>query len=121
MINNTRNGDVVTSILTIDNVTLNDNGTEYLCFPSRGIESYIGATLVAGTYSMYVGMNICNCMYTHMHICIYVTFTIIMLHRCYIYIHTYICTYVRRTMYGLNFCRLRFSWFASNIVVKFYG
>ena len=50
MINNTRNGDVVTSVLTIGNVSLNDNGTEYLCFPSRGIESYIGTILVAGTH-----------------------------------------------------------------------
>ena len=48
MINNTRNGDVVTSVLTI--VTLNDNGTEYFCSPSFGIRSYIGAILVAGMY-----------------------------------------------------------------------
>ena len=50
MINNTRNGEVVTSVLTIDNVSFNDNGTEYFCFPSHGIDSYIGAILVAGTY-----------------------------------------------------------------------
>ena len=74
MINNTRNGDVVTSVLTIDNVSLNDNGTEYFCLPSFGmIVSYNGATLIAGTYiyvRMYVGMNICN--FVCMHICMYV-------------------------------------------------
>ena len=51
MINNTRNGDVVTSVLTIDNVSLSDNGTEYFCSPSFGIRSYIGAVLVAGTHT----------------------------------------------------------------------
>ena len=61
-INNTRNGDVVTSVLTIDNVSLNDNGTEYFCLPTFPIRSYIGAILIAGTctyvhryeYSVYV-------------------------------------------------------------------
>ena len=56
MINNTRNDDVVTSVLTIDNVTLNDNGTEYFCSPSFGNRSYVGAILIAGT---------CICMYMH--------------------------------------------------------
>ena len=54
MINNTRNGDVVTSVLTIDNVSLSDNGTEYFCLPVIFITSYIGTVLVAGIY-----MNIC--------------------------------------------------------------
>ena len=62
MINNTRNGDVVTSVLTIDNVSLNDNGTEYFCSPSFGIRSYVGAILVAGTCT-YVRINICNFLY----------------------------------------------------------
>ena len=48
MINNTRNGDVVTSVLTIDNVSLSDNGTEYFCAPTFGITSYTGTVLVAG-------------------------------------------------------------------------
>ena len=51
MINNTRNGDVVTSVLTIDNVSLSDNGTEYFCSPTFGIRSYNGAVLVAGTHT----------------------------------------------------------------------
>ena len=49
-INNTRNGDIVTSILIIDNVSLNDNGTEYFCVPTFGIRSYVGTILIAGTY-----------------------------------------------------------------------
>ena len=50
MINNTRNGDVVTSVLTIDNVSLSDNGTEYFCVPAFGVGSYIGTVLVAGIH-----------------------------------------------------------------------
>ena len=58
MINNTRNGDVVTSVLTIVNVTLNDDGTEYFCFPLFGISSYVGVI------SVIAGM----CMYKYMYI-----------------------------------------------------
>ena len=65
-INNTRNGDVVTSVLTIDNVSLSDNGTEYFCVPSFGIGSYIGAVLVAGMY-----MNMCSFVCTYIRtVCI---------------------------------------------------
>ena len=45
---NTRDGDVVTSVLTIESVSLNDNGNEYFCFPTPGIESYVGVVSVAG-------------------------------------------------------------------------
>ena len=55
MINNTRDGDVVTSVLTIESVSLNDNGNGYFCFPSHGIESNVGVISVAGNY-----MNICD-------------------------------------------------------------
>ena len=48
MINNTRNGDVVISVLTIENVSLNNNGTGYLCTPSLDIRSYVGVISVAG-------------------------------------------------------------------------
>ena len=48
MINNTRDGDVVTSVLTIESVSLNDNGNGYFCVPSFPIESYIGVISVAG-------------------------------------------------------------------------
>ena len=53
MINNTRNGDVVTSVLTIENVTLNDNGTGYFCFPSIGIMSNIGVLSVITGMCIY--------------------------------------------------------------------
>ena len=48
MISNSRDGDVVTSVLTIESVSLNDNGTGYLCVPSFGIASYAGVLLVVG-------------------------------------------------------------------------
>ena len=48
MINNTRDGDVVTSVLTIENVSLNDNGNGYYCFPSFLIVSNVGVISVAG-------------------------------------------------------------------------
>ena len=51
MISNSRVGDVVTSVLTIESVSLKDNGTRYFCFPSHGIDSYIGVISVAGEYT----------------------------------------------------------------------
>ena len=54
MINNTRDGDMVTSVLTIESVSLNDNGTGYLCIPSFSIASYVGMISVAGEYEHYV-------------------------------------------------------------------
>ena len=54
MISNTRDGDVVTSVLTIESVSLNDNGTGYLCIPSFSIASYVGMISVAGEYEHYV-------------------------------------------------------------------
>ena len=51
MISNTRDGDVVTSVLTIESVSLNDNGNGYFCLPSARIESYVGIISVAGEYS----------------------------------------------------------------------
>ena len=47
MISNTRNGNVVTSVLTIENV---DNGNGYFCLPAFGITSYVGVISVAGMY-----------------------------------------------------------------------
>ena len=61
MINNTRDGDVVTSVLTIENVSLNDNGDGYFCLPSARIESYVGVISVAGgeyVYYLYRVQNI---------------------------------------------------------------
>ena len=49
-INNTRNGYIVTSELTIESVSLNANGSEYFCIPSTQVtESYVGVISVAGT------------------------------------------------------------------------
>ena len=48
MISNSRDGNVVTSVLTIESVSLSDNGTEYFCSPSFGIRSYAGVLSVAG-------------------------------------------------------------------------
>ena len=42
MINNTRDGDVVTSVLTIESVSLNDNDNGYFCFPVVSVISYVG-------------------------------------------------------------------------------
>ena len=50
MINNTRDGDVVTSVLTIENVSLNDNGNGYFCFPTFVVISNVGVISVAGKY-----------------------------------------------------------------------
>ena len=58
MISNTRDGDVVTSVLTIKSVSLNDNG--YFCFPSFGVNSYIGMISVAGNYEHLVCNHVKN-------------------------------------------------------------
>ena len=50
MISNTRDANMVTSVLTIVNVSLNDNGNGYLCVPSFSIISYVGVISVAGEY-----------------------------------------------------------------------
>ena len=54
MISNSRVDNVVTSILTIENVSLNDNGIGYLCNPSLRIESYAGVISVAGIHERYL-------------------------------------------------------------------
>ena len=50
MINNTRDGVVVTSVLIIESVSLNDNGNGYFCSPVFGIASSVGVISVAGEY-----------------------------------------------------------------------
>ena len=60
MISNTRDGDVVTSVLTIENVSLNDNGNGYFCAPAFGIGSDIGVISVAGKY-LSLHVNVCVC------------------------------------------------------------
>ena len=59
MINNSRDGDVVTSVLTIENVSLNDNGKGYFCVPTSDIKSNVGVTSVAGDMNiLYVIMYV---------------------------------------------------------------
>ena len=50
MVNNTRDGDVVTSVLTIESVSLNDNGDGYFCSPAFSIGSDVGEISVAGKH-----------------------------------------------------------------------
>ena len=59
MINNTRDDDVVvTSVLTIENVSLNDNGNGYFCLPSIGVMSNVAVISVAGGDYMYMRMHL---------------------------------------------------------------
>ena len=51
MISNSRDADVVTSVLTIESVSLNDNGDGYSCYPTLNIRSYSGVISVAGEYT----------------------------------------------------------------------
>ena len=54
IVNNTRDGDVVTSVLTIEDVSLNDNGNGYLCVPALDDISDVGVISVAGREYTYV-------------------------------------------------------------------
>ena len=58
MISNSRDGDALTSVLTIESVSLSDNSTGYFCVPTLSITSYIGVISVAGEY-------------THIHVHVY--------------------------------------------------
>ena len=57
MIHNTRDGDVVTSVLTIESVSLNDNRSAYFCEPVGDRESYIGVISVAGKHYTLIGCH----------------------------------------------------------------
>ena len=71
--NNTRDANVVTSVLTIVNVSLYDNGSEYFCLPSLTIFSNVGIVSVVGeyewlySYSMYVRSYVHTCHDICMH------------------------------------------------------
>ena len=83
MINNTRDGDVVTSVLTIENVSLNDNGNGYLCVPAFPLASEVGVISVAGEYEeLYVAT-------VGMYIAIYIKYLYIAIYYSYIYCVTY--------------------------------
>ena len=68
MISTTRDGDVVTSVLTIESVSLNDNGNTYFCVPLFPAGSYVGVISVAGNYeylvvtliNIYIFLFLCN-------------------------------------------------------------
>ena len=51
MISNSRDGDVVTSVLTIESVSLNDNGIGYFSSPTYRIGSNVGKISVEGEYA----------------------------------------------------------------------
>jgi len=70
MIDNTRIGNVVTSVLTIESVSSSDNGTAYYCLPTVGIRSFNGILSVIGEYVQYVNYYTL-CMYLHMCIKIF--------------------------------------------------
>ena len=76
MINNTRDGDVVTSVLTIENVSLNDNGTGYFCVTAYDIDSYIGVISVAGKHT-YMYLQACLHTYVRIYVHAYGTACII--------------------------------------------
>ena len=58
MIINTRDGFVVTSVLAIESISLNDNGNGYLCSPAFGVMSNLGVISVAGEYEVFICVNI---------------------------------------------------------------
>ena len=80
MINNTRDGDVVTSVLTVESVSLNDNGNGYFCTPAFGIGSDVGVISVAGEYewlysysryyklAMYICVVVFGCIHLSCHL-----------------------------------------------------
>ena len=51
MISNSRDHDVVTSTLTMESVSLDDNGIGCFCSPIFGVRSYTGVISVAGMYT----------------------------------------------------------------------
>ena len=51
MITNTRDGDVVTSVLTIENVPLDINNIGYFCSPAFNIGSDLAVISVTGEYT----------------------------------------------------------------------
>ena len=65
MISNARDGDVVTSVLTIESASLNDNDNGYFCFPTFGIESNVGVISVAGENEHSHVLYSCTCVHTY--------------------------------------------------------
>ena len=83
MVNNIRYGDMVTSVLTIESVSLNDIGNGYLCSPSFGIGSDVGVISVAGEYEeLYIAT-------LGMYAAIYIKYLYIAIYYAYVYHFTY--------------------------------
>ena len=61
MISNSRVDDVVTSTLTMESVSLDDNGIGCFCAPVFSVRSYTGVISVAGIHKHYV------CTYVYIH------------------------------------------------------
>ena len=55
VVNNSRNGDMVTSILNITDISVYLNNTEYICVPSLDIRSFPGALIIIGENYTSVG------------------------------------------------------------------
>ena len=64
MVNNSRHGDVVTSVLSFREVQLNINNTKYLCEPTFAVESFVAVIMVKGENSTHT--------HTHTHTCTHV-------------------------------------------------
>ena len=65
MVNNSRDGDVVTSVLTIRKVSLNINNTKYLCEPRYKVTSSVAVIMVIGENSTHTHARTHT--YTHKH------------------------------------------------------
>ena len=63
MINNSRFHDVVTSTLTMETVSLDDNGIGCFCAPTFSVRSYTGVISVAGIHKHYLPMYACMYVY----------------------------------------------------------
>ena len=95
MINNTRDGDVVTSVLTIESVSLNDNGNGYFCFPTVGVMSNVGVISVAGEYEhLHVFM--------YLYVAIYINFIISVTITIHFIWNLIVKLYINRSIYLLR-------------------
>ena len=94
LISNHRHGDMVTSTLTIVDVSVYVNNTEYLCEPKFRIESSVAVIMIIGENSTHTY----TC--THAHACIHIqkhthTYT----HNMHIQMHTHARTHTHTHMH----------------------
>ena len=67
MVNNSRDGDVVTSVLTIKKVPLDINSTKYLCEPRITVTSSVAVIMVIGENSTHTHARTYAHIHTHTH------------------------------------------------------